>query len=71
LSTTLIAGFRLALAGREATLFLLAVPDYSPDNYFDLLPGEAITVRVKSPAMLEQRRAAMKTISRTEAFDSD
>jgi beta-mannosidase len=41
------------------------------DNYFDLLPGEAITVRVKSAATLEQLRAAMKTMSLTEAFNSN
>jgi beta-mannosidase len=41
------------------------------DNYFDLLPGEAVTVRVKSPATLEQLRGAMKTMSLTEAFNSN
>jgi beta-mannosidase len=41
------------------------------DNYFDLLPGEAVTIRVKSPATLEQLRTAMKTMSLTEAFNSN
>src|SRR5205807_6119180 len=41
------------------------------DNYFDLLPGEVVTVRVKSPATLEQLRGAMKTESLTEAFNSN
>jgi beta-mannosidase len=41
------------------------------DNYFDLIPGEAVTVRVKSPATLEQLRGAMRTMSLTEAFNSN
>jgi beta-mannosidase len=41
------------------------------DNYLDLLPGEVVTVRVKSPATLEQLRAAMKTTSLTEAFNAN
>jgi beta-mannosidase len=41
------------------------------DNYLDLLPGEVITVRVKSPATLEQLRVAMKTMSLTEAFNAN
>jgi beta-mannosidase len=41
------------------------------DNYLDLLPGEMITVRVKSPATLEQLRAAIKTMSLTEAFNAN
>jgi beta-mannosidase len=40
------------------------------DNYFDLLPAEAITIHVKSPATLEQLRGAMKIMSLTEAFSS-
>jgi len=41
------------------------------DNYLDLLPGEVVTVRVKSPATPEQLRAAMKTTSLTEAFNAN
>jgi beta-mannosidase len=39
------------------------------DNYFDLLPGEPITLRVKSDATPEQIRQAMKVVSLTEAFN--
>jgi beta-mannosidase len=40
------------------------------DNYFDLLPGEEVTVTVKSGASLEQVQSALKTISLTDAFAS-
>src|SRR5580692_4289543 len=39
------------------------------ENYFDLLPGEAVTLRLKSPATLDQIRSAMKVMSLTEAFN--
>ncbi|MGA7217944.1 MAG: glycoside hydrolase family 2 protein [Candidatus Sulfotelmatobacter sp.] len=38
------------------------------DNYFDLLPGEAVTINLKSAAPLEQLKAAMKTMSLTDAY---
>lgn len=40
------------------------------DNYFDLLPGEPVTIRLKSSATLEQAKAALITMSLTEAFNS-
>jgi beta-mannosidase len=39
------------------------------DNYFDLLPGEPVTLTLKSSATLDQVRGAMKVISLTEAFN--
>jgi beta-mannosidase len=41
------------------------------DNYFDLLPAEPVTIRLKSSATLEQLKAALKTMSLTEAFNSN
>jgi beta-mannosidase len=41
------------------------------DNYIDLLPGEPVTIRVKSSATLDQLKAALKTMSLTEAFNSN
>jgi beta-mannosidase len=38
------------------------------DNYFDLLPGEPVTLRVKSDAAPDQIKEAMKVLSLTEAF---
>lgn len=38
------------------------------DNYFDLLPGEPLSVRVKSAATLAQIQTQLKTMSLTEAF---
>ncbi|MGA8617939.1 MAG: glycoside hydrolase family 2 protein [Candidatus Sulfotelmatobacter sp.] len=42
----------------------------SSDNYFELLPGESVTKRLKSPATLEQIKAALKVVSLTDAFNS-
>jgi beta-mannosidase len=39
------------------------------DNYFDLLPGEPVTLRVTSAAALEELKGAMKVISLTQAFN--
>jgi beta-mannosidase len=41
----------------------------SSDNYFDLLPGEAATLQLKSAASAEQLKAALKITSLTEAFN--
>jgi beta-mannosidase len=41
------------------------------DNYFDLLPGEPVTIHLKSSATLEQIKSALKTMSLTEAFNSN
>ena len=38
------------------------------DNYFDLLPGEPITVTLKTSNSLDQVRSALKITSLTEAF---
>jgi beta-mannosidase len=43
----------------------------SSDNYFDLLPGEIVTLHLKSSATLDQLKGAMKTISLTEAFNAN
>jgi beta-mannosidase len=40
------------------------------DNYFDLLPGEAVTVKLKTPAnvSLDQLESSMQVMSLTDAF---
>ena len=40
------------------------------DNYFDLLPGEAVTVRLKTPSTmsLDQLKSSMQIQSLTDAF---
>jgi beta-mannosidase len=38
------------------------------DNYFDLLPGEAVELKIKSPATLEQIKSSLKITSLTDAF---
>jgi beta-mannosidase len=41
------------------------------DNYFDLLPGEAVTLQLKSKADLHQLRRALKVRNITDAFPVD
>jgi beta-mannosidase len=38
------------------------------DNYFDLLPGETVTIELKSAATLDQLRPALKVTSLVDAF---
>ncbi len=38
------------------------------DNYFDLLPNEAVTLQVKSKAELDQLRSSLKVRNITDAF---
>ncbi len=40
----------------------------SSDNYFDLLPGEPVTITLKSSASIEQLKASLKIVSLTDAF---
>jgi beta-mannosidase len=41
----------------------------SSDNYFDLLPGEPVTIRLKTSVTQQQLKAALMTMSLTEAFN--
>jgi len=43
----------------------------SSDNYFDLLPGEPVTIGLKSSATIDQLRNALKIMSLTEAFTTN
>jgi beta-mannosidase len=38
------------------------------DNYFDLMPGEAVEITAKSKATLEALKAQLKAVSLTDAF---
>jgi beta-mannosidase len=40
------------------------------DNYFDLIPGEPVEVRISSPSSLEDLKAQMKIVSLVDAFGS-
>ena len=40
----------------------------SSDNYLDLLPGESVTITLKSAATLDQLKSGMKVMSLTEAY---
>jgi beta-mannosidase len=39
------------------------------DNYFDLLPGEPVSIRLSASSSLDELKSALKTMSLTEAFD--
>jgi beta-mannosidase len=41
------------------------------DNYFDLLPGEAVTLQLKSKADVDQLRRSLKVRNITDAFPRD
>jgi beta-mannosidase len=41
------------------------------DNYFDLLPAEPVTIRLKSSATLEQLQAGLRVTSLTDAFNAN
>ncbi len=38
------------------------------DNYFDLLPGEPVTITLKSSATIDQLKSSLKIVSLTDAF---
>ncbi len=38
------------------------------DNYFDLLPGEPVSIRLNTSANIDNLKAGLKTMSLTEAF---
>jgi beta-mannosidase len=68
-------GYRLTLqAAALARNVMVSFGDLevqSSDNYFDLLPGEAVTLHLKTAATEEQLKAGMKTMSLTEAFGAN
>lgn len=39
------------------------------DNYFDLLPGEPVSIRLTTSSSIDKLKAALKTMSLTEAFN--
>jgi beta-mannosidase len=41
------------------------------DNYFDLLPGETVEIKVASTASVDEMKKQMKVISLTDAFAAD
>jgi len=41
------------------------------DNYFDLLPGEAVEIAIKTTASGDALRSRLKVISLVDAFDQD
>jgi beta-mannosidase len=59
---------RTAALARNVYVSLGDLDVQTSDNYFDLLPGEPVTVALKTSATLEQVQSALKVMSLTEAF---
>jgi beta-mannosidase len=43
----------------------------SSDNYFDLLPGEPVTITLKSAAAIDELKSSLKIISLTDAYGAN
>jgi beta-mannosidase len=61
---------RTAALARNVYLSLGDLDVQVSDNYFDLFPGEPVTITLKTSSTLDQLQSALKTISLTEAFQA-
>src|SRR6266853_95154 len=59
---------RTAALARSVYISLGDMDVQSSDNYFDLLPGEPVTITLKTSNTLDQLQRALKITSLTEAF---
>ena len=59
---------RSAMLARDVYLSFGDMDVTLADNYFDLIPGEPITVDLKTSATLEQLQQSLKIVSLTDAF---
>jgi beta-mannosidase len=59
---------RVAALARNVYVSLGDLDVHTSDNYFDLLPGEPVTIALKTSNTLDQVRGALKITSLTEAF---
>jgi len=61
---------RSAALARSVYLSFGDLDVQTADNYFDLLPGETITVKLKTPSSvsLDQLKSSLQVISLTDAF---
>jgi beta-mannosidase len=70
--TEVAGGYRLVLKttalARNVEVSLGGLDGQMSDNYFDLLPGESITILLNSSATLDQLQSRLKIRSLTEAF---
>jgi beta-mannosidase len=66
------ATLRAPVLARSVYLSFGDLDVQTSDNYFDLLPGEEITVKLKTPSSvsLDQLKSAMQIVSLTDAFPS-
>jgi beta-mannosidase len=66
-------GYKLTLSSSElARAVVVSFGDLDvrmSDNYFDLLPGEPVSIRLSASSSLDELKSALKTMSLTEAFD--
>jgi beta-mannosidase len=57
-----------AMLARSVYLSFGDLDVHASDNYFDLLPGEAASVTLRSSATLDQLRNSLKVVTLTDAF---
>ncbi len=62
---------RSAKLARSVDLSFADLDVETADNYFDLLPSEPVTIRLKSSATLDQLKTALKIMSLSEAFNAN
>jgi beta-mannosidase len=67
---TFVATLRSLAFARNVCLSFGDLDVQTADNYFDLLPGEAVTVELKTPASvsLDQLKGSLQVVSLTDAF---
>jgi beta-mannosidase len=59
---------RSSVLARDVYLSFGDLDVQTADNYFDLLPGEAVTVKLKTPSSIDQLKSSMQVQSLTDAF---
>jgi beta-mannosidase len=67
---TFVLTLRSPVLARSVYLSFGDLDVESEDNYFDLLPGESVTVKLKAPASvpLDQLKSSLQVASLTDAF---
>ena len=61
---------RSPVLARDVYLWFADMDTQPSDNYFDLLPGEPVTVHLKTSASLDQVKSSLKIMSLVDAFST-
>jgi beta-mannosidase len=67
---TVVVTLRSPVLARSVYLSFGDLDVETADNYFDLLPGESVTVKLKAPSSvsLDQLKSSLQAVSLTDAF---